>query len=673
MLRVSFVIAFLLLLPWKSFGSSPLVPISYEIVSGGEDPYRLLSQAESIFKKDPAKALDLIEEALLMAIRQNNLNAQGDSYDLLGDINFHLQQYDLAAANYQGALLLFKRTENVSQQLQMYLLSGRSYDQAGDLDKALASYRAYVQLAESSNKEGPNYKLKRGYRSSLKDDKLTAMEEVETVKLAIAEILIKQKKYEESVVELGNVAESVDTIQNPENSLIINEKLGEVYIEQDMEEEAVQYYNRNLSTARKLNKPQEEAKATSKLADIYGETEMTDEALNLRNRSIEIYSLNNDSSGLARQYLARGKLQQKINQPDQAEQSFSQALEYAIKSGDKQVERETYNEVSALEEERGRTRKALEYYKKYVALQDEAFRERQQELEQTLALNSSLNQQQQRIELLEKNEEINNKTIEVLRANEIISKKSTTNQRLIIYGLVLVILLLGISGYFMYNNMRRKRVANQLLALKSLRSQMNPHFIFNALNSVNHYISQQDERTANKYLSDFSRLMRSVLENSQKDFIPLAREIEIIELYLQLEHNRFRDKFTYNISVAEDLDKEHIQIPPMLVQPYVENAIWHGLRYRDDKGILHVNYGQSEGNLRITVEDNGIGREQSMKLKTANQKKSISTGMSNIEHRVNIINKMYHTSIEAKVIDLPEGSGTRIELVIPEINTEQTV
>ena len=218
---------------------------------------------------------------------------------------------------------------------------------------------------------------------------------------------------------------------------------------------------------------------------------MSDEALELRNRSIEIYSITNDSTGLAQQYLARGKLQKKINQPAEAEESFKLALDYSERSGDKEVERETYNEYSDLEEKRGRIEKALEYYKKYVALQDDAFRKRQSELEDALALNSSLLQQQQRIDLLEKNEEISNKTIEVLRANETIAEKSAANQRLLIYGLLLIILLLSISGYLMYKNMRRKRVANQLLALKSLRSQMNPHFIFNALNSVNHYISNR--------------------------------------------------------------------------------------------------------------------------------------------------------------------------------------
>ena len=105
--------------------------------------------------------------------------------------------------------------------------------------------------------------------------------------------------------------------------------------------------------------------------------------------------------------------------------------------------------------------------------------------------------------------------------------------------------MLLITAFFMYKYIKQQRLANNLLALKSLRSQMNPHFIFNALNSVNSFIASNDERTANKYLSDFSHLMRAVLENSEEDFIPLQKEIELLDLYTKLEHFRFQDKFDY--------------------------------------------------------------------------------------------------------------------------------
>ena len=170
--------------------------------------------------------------------------------------------------------------------------------------------------------------------------------------------------------------------------------------------------------------------------------------------------------------------------------------------------------------------------------------------------------------------------------------------------------------------MRQRRLANQLIALRSLRAQMNPHFIFNALNSVNLYIAQKDERTANKYLTDFSRLMRLVLEQSQKDFIPLQQELEMIKLYINLEHDRFKDKFEYELNIDGELDEDSLQIPPMLIQPYIENAIWHGLRYKEDKGLLKIQYKLEGENILVRIEDNGIGRKKSREIKTKNQRKT---------------------------------------------------
>ncbi len=194
---------------------------------------------------------------------------------------------------------------------------------------------------------------------------------------------------------------------------------------------------------------------------------------------------------------------------------------------------------------------------------------------------------------------------------------------------------------------------------------MNPHFIFNALNSVNQFISQNDERTANKFLSEFSRLMRLVLENSQQDFIPLAKEEEILSLYVKLEHYRFRDKFDYTIRVDDELNKETIELPPMLIQPYIENAVWHGLRYKESKGNLDVHIRKDATGLKVEITDNGIGRKKSTELKTENQKKHNSTGLKNIQDRLNILNTVYKTNYRVQIEDLPADSGTRVTISLP--------
>jgi LytS/YehU family sensor histidine kinase len=186
-----------------------------------------------------------------------------------------------------------------------------------------------------------------------------------------------------------------------------------------------------------------------------------------------------------------------------------------------------------------------------------------------------------------------------------------------------------------------------------MRSQMNPHFIFNALNSVNSFIAVNDERNANRYLTEFSALMRSVLENSDEDFIPLTKEIELLELYVKLEHNRFKEKFDYTISVDKNISLDQFSIPPMLLQPYIENAIWHGLRYRKEKGNLEISIKKrDEETVLVIIKDNGIGRKKSQELKTKNQLKQKSKGMSTIKNRVAILNDMYKERISVNVADV---------------------
>jgi LytS/YehU family sensor histidine kinase len=185
------------------------------------------------------------------------------------------------------------------------------------------------------------------------------------------------------------------------------------------------------------------------------------------------------------------------------------------------------------------------------------------------------------------------------------------------------------------------------------------------LNSVNQFISQQDERTANRFLSEFALLMRLVLDNSQEDFIPLQKEQEILSLYLKLEHYRFRDKFDYEIKVDESINTEAIEVPPMLIQPYIENAVWHGLRYKDEKGKLLLHFYKQNGDLVVEITDDGIGRKRSAELKTENQKKHNSTGLKNIEERLAIINKVYKVNYRVSLEDMTDQSGTRVSIFLP--------
>ena len=243
----------------------------------------------------------------------------------------------------------------------------------------------------------------------------------------------------------------------------------------------------------------------------------------------------------------------------------------------------------------------------------------------------------------------------------LINKKNTLNNVLIWSMLLMAAFVLLLAKALRSINIRNKKIA-----LQSLRREMNPHFVFNSLNSVNQYIAQNDEVAANKYLASYSRLMRNTMENSNKDFIRLDHELTLLKEYLELEHLRFTDKFSYKIEVDKAVETETLYVPGMLVQPYLENAIWHGLRYKDTAGLLGLSLTISGKTLCITVDDNGIGLSKSEALKTANQKAHRSRGLNNINERVKLLREIYKLSIQTQIVEktAPE-SGVKVSITLP--------
>lgn len=313
-------------------------------------------------------------------------------------------------------------------------------------------------------------------------------------------------------------------------------------------------------------------------------------------------------------------------------------------------------------------KKALEYYVRFAHLQDSIEVVRVKELEAAIALSSSMGQSQERIQMLEKERELSGKSIEQLRQDKQSKVQQLVNRNMVIGSLTVVLLVLLVAGFFLIRSTNARRKADKLLALQSLSGQMNPHFIFNALNSVNEYISQNDERAANRYLSSFSKLMRQVMDASRHTFIPLQEELEMLQVYLQLEQARFREQFEYSFEVSPELRNSEFELPPMIVQPYLENAVWHGLRYRETKGHLWVSFVLAGEDLQITIRDNGIGVKKSKEIKTRSQKKQNSLGMRNIGTRVALLNEIYQSGIRIDVSETEpqaENAGVTVNIHIP--------
>jgi hypothetical protein len=338
-------------------------------------------------------------------------------------------------------------------------------------------------------------------------------------------------------------------------------------------------------------------------------------------------------------------------------------LNRSIPKQDLKQNSEVHKLLSKAYDQSGKYAQALEEYKAYVALQDSLLKQKDLKIEASLQKNIELQELENHVLFLEKDKELDAKTIALNESN-------IRRQQTIIFAAFAIALIILLSLIVVIRKNRAKTAANNLLELKSLRTKMNPHFIFNSLNSVNHFIAQSDEKAANKYLGQFSKLMRDVLDSSDKDFISLDKEVDLLQVYLALEHQRFANKFEYTLEIDPETRSGDYSIPPMLVQPFIENAIWHGLRYIDYPGRLAVRIFQKSEHLMIEIEDNGIGREASRALKTKSQNQHQSSGISNSKNRIDLTNKVYGESISIDIVDKTDdpdvigSSGTLVQISI---------
>jgi ligand-binding sensor domain-containing protein/anti-sigma regulatory factor (Ser/Thr protein kinase) len=224
---------------------------------------------------------------------------------------------------------------------------------------------------------------------------------------------------------------------------------------------------------------------------------------------------------------------------------------------------------------------------------------------------------------------------------------------------------------------RRKASLNRKIAelkLKALRAQMNPHFIFNTLNSIQYYISVNDQKSAYLYLSKFSRLMRLTLDNSERSSIPLEQELEMLRLYLELQQLRFEDKFDYSISVALDIPLNEIEIPTMILQPLIENSVQHGIGKMKDKGHIDISLEQRDNTLVCSIEDNGVGINKSLEYPKEIHPGHKSAGINLIRERLNILGAVRNRPIDVQIFDLEQENngrrGTRVILNLPLMTDE---
>lgn len=575
-----------------------------------------------------------------------------------------------------GNFLSAQDTTRVSQALKSVAKLKKAVDKNDN--KGVAD--AYVGMANDYYSQG-NYAKSEEYLIKAKNiyQNLNDKKNLEAVTRRLAQSQEKQNKitpaignysraaqmgYSEKsrVVNANDVArlssptaeQKVEAIQNNINISKQEKEQGDLaagysqLAEVNLQQRDLDKAEENLNNAYAISKkeaPQQALEINQKLANLYVENRNFDKAIEAKKKVLKEEFVKENSQEKVNQIQELADIYIKKNDPEEAIGLLKNAYGIALDKGHTLEAQKSVKKLDSLYNISGNTNASVQLYRDFLGkLPDLVSKDR------SLIDNKILEDTEQRISQLEKEKKLK---------DELIRKKNVFN-----YGLIGALILLTGLIIFIFRTLKKVQTKNKKIALQSLRREMNPHFIFNSLNSVNHFIATNNELEANQYLTKFSKLMRGVMENSTEDFIPFQQELDLLQNYLALEKTRFADKFDYEVEVDESLNVQNQQVPGMLVQPFLENAIWHGLRYRTEKGFLRLSFEKEERDLKITIEDNGIGIEESKKQKTQHQKTREGRGMKNTLERIQLLNDLYKKNITCAVKDKENGGGVLVTLKI---------
>lgn len=590
------------------------------------------------------------ESALALSCfeRTNNFEQQAGCHFMLGYTFFSLGEYKKATIHHEKAALLYKKTGNVKKEAGAFNSIGANYSQLSDFPKAIENYYKSLGLYEK-----------------LKDSAGMA--------LAIASVGYANKQMGNYDKALGFYEQALSIYRltgDEKYEADILMKIGTVYDSKKDGVKALSFY----SLAYNLNKTGSFTKGlvetTGNIGITYAALKQYDSAFHYLKEARGLLEEIGDQRNKAVIYNMLGEVIFKASDTvlrkhginpavkyDSAEKFLSKGLRIAKEHELVQQQLESVQVLSELYAATGRYREAFEAGGQAMLLKDSIFS----------------NEKRDEITKKEMQFEFDKQQAVLNATHRAELKQQKTVRNFLLGGTGLVLLTSGLL-FWSYKRRRDAKVRQQEAELKAeitdtemkaLRAQMNPHFIFNSLNSISDYITKNKTELADEYLTKFARLMRLVLENSDKKEVSLSEDLAALELYMQLESLRLKNKFIYEIKVDSGINKEETLIPPLILQPFVENSIWHGLAKKEGEGHILICIEKKEGMLSCSVEDNGIGRGASKENiaydKTGHGKKSL--GMRITRERISIINKTKKADASLSLTDLQQG--TRVEVILP--------
>ena len=591
------------------------------------------SGIEYFFRSDYNKALSYYFKALHIAEELDDKEVISECHSEIGIVYKNQGKYDLALKQNEEALLFATFVNKPSWTAACYANQGTIFLKKGYFSLALNNYLRALKTFEDLNSKrrmGACY-------------------------LNIGKIYTEQLDFEQSqayykrALDIAN--ETGDKVSKTDTYL----SMGKTYLLQKKYIIARDYLNLALQTFEETGYSHGLDECYTGIGHTYRMEQQYDKAKGFYQRSLELSTFENDLPGMANSYNNLAQVEYLKKDFPAALDFASKSLEKARESGNLNALKEAYATLAEISEQQGNDREALAFYKLYSEIKDSLFSESKYRSIREAEAKFETEKKEQQLELL-------------TNKNEVQQLKLSRRRNLLFASGIGILLVLLVSYLLIRQNRIKSQQKAIVLEQRLLRSQMNPHFIFNSLIAIQSYIYKNEPLQAGDFLAKFADLVRFTLDHSRVEFVLLADELKMLTAYLDLQVLRFDNKFEYTLTVENDLDTGSLEIPPMFAQPFVENAIEHGLRHKQEKGHLKITYTlKNDRCIEIMIEDDGVGREKAKDIEK--KKKHHSLAMEITKERLAVLRKKYNYRFMLEVTDVKEGSnlsrGTKARITLP--------
>ena len=586
---------------------------------------------------NPDTSIYLANAAMKISKKNNILKETGNAQNTLGVVEY-------LTGNYKEAFLHLYEAFKINTQLGDEKTLAKIFNNLGLICSDQGNYPKSLEYHLKSLKISEHLNNKSGISASLNN---------------IGTIYRYQGNYrkaQEYFFKSLHINQSLDNKQEIANNL---NNIGTVLSNTEKQEEALKYFFQSLALEQQIGNKKFEYNCMLNIGSIYMNQNKYSLALSFLNNALEGKKVSGDEQGIPNILLNIGYIYLKQKEQRKAIDFMKRSLTESLHLESNEDIKESYRGLTDAYEFTNDCQNAFFNYKQFNKVKDSIMNADNMDKIANMQTIYETEKKDNEIQLLNKDKEI--------------QKAEITRQTLIKNAVIGGVSIAGIFSFLLvrsYSRRRKTAFDKQVseVEMKALRSQMNPHFIFNSLHSINKYMLDNDKQNASEFLSKFSKLMRLILENSREQEVPLEKDLSALELYMQLEALRFQNKFRYQLDIDPDIDPEIALIPPMILQPFVENSILHGLRTKEN-GLIKITIAKENEMMRCSVEDNGVGRKQTVKTEEEEQEKRESLGMKITQERLTIISQLKKVEATVSIADLMDTEnnpcGLRVELLLP--------